>query len=229
MPGARIGGSVRSVVELRLGRRKEATVALDHDRVRALHARLVAGDPVASAELAEVVLPEVAVRLARRWPRAQGTDQIHDAIVEVFVQYIRSPTRYDPARSTLIGWLQMQAHADLTNDYRSPTRSFHQQRVTLMPTHAVANETSVRKLSLVSADTYPAEEEHETLDLVMAAVGDPVDRRLLALIVDGDTSTAAAAEVLGICDRPVDVQQQLVKQNKDRVKARVKRLLRSHP
>ena len=61
----------------------------------------------------------------------------------------------------------------------------------------------------------------------MAAVADPVDRQLLALIVDGDTSTAAAAEVLGICDRSVGEQQQLVKQNKDRVKAQVKRLLRS--
>ncbi len=202
-------------------------MAFDHDQVRALHARLVAGDPVASAELAEIVLPEVAARLARRWPRARSTDQVHDAIVEVFVQYVRSPTRYDPARSTLVGWLQMQAHADLTNDYRSPTRSFHQQRVTLIPSDAVANSPSVRKLGLVNTDTYPSEEEHEILDQVMAAVADPVDRQLLALIVDGDTSTAAAAEVLGICDRSVGEQQQLVKQNKDRVKAQVKRLLRS--
>jgi hypothetical protein len=202
-------------------------VAFDHDRVRALHARLVAGDPVASAELAEIVLPEIAVRLARRWPRARGTDQVHDAIVEVFMQYIRSPTRYDPARSTLVGWVQMQAHADLTNDYRSPTRSFHQQRVTLIPSDAVANSPSVRKLGLVSTDTYAAEEEHEILDQVMEAVADPVDRRLLALIVDGDTSTAAASEVLGICDRPVGEQRQLVKQNKDRLKAQIKRLLRS--
>lgn len=202
-------------------------MAFDHDRVRALHARLVTGDPVASAELAEIVLPEVVVRLARRWPRTRGTDQVHDAVVEVFVQYVRSPIRYDPARSTLVGWLQMQAHADLTNDYRSPTRSFHHQRVTLIPSDTVANTVSVRKLGLVSTDTYPAEEEREALDRVLAAVVNPVDRRLLALIVDGDSSTAAAAKVLGICDRPVDEQQQLVKQNKDRVKAQVKRLLRS--
>jgi hypothetical protein len=202
-------------------------VAFDHDQVRALHARLVAGDPVASAELAEIVLPEVAVRLARRWSRARSTDQVHDATVEVFVQYVRSPTRYDPARSTLVGWLQMQAHADLTNDYRSPTRSFHQQRVTLIPSDGVANSPSVRKLGVVNTDTYPSDEEHEILDQAMAAVADPVDRRLLALIVDGDTSTAAAAEVLGICDRPVGEQRQLVKQNKDRVKAQVKRLLRT--
>ena len=72
------------------------------------------------------------------------------------MQYVRSPTRYDPARSTLVGWLQMQAHADLTNDYRSPTRSFHQQRVTLIPSDAVANSPSVRKLGLVNTDHIPA-------------------------------------------------------------------------
>jgi hypothetical protein len=216
------------VVELGLRRRKDTGVAFDHDRVRALHARLVAGNPVASAELAELVLPEVALRLARRWPRTRGTDQVHDAVVEVFVQYVRSPNRYDPVRSSLVGWLQMQAHADLTNDYRSPARSFHQQRVSLIPSDAVAKSQSVRKLGLVSTDTYPVEEDHEVLDQVMEAVADPVDRRLLALIVDGDTSTAAAAEVLGIGDRPVGDQQRLVKQNKDRVKTQVKRLLRSN-
>lgn len=61
-----------------------------------------------------------------------GTDGVHDAAVEVFVAYVRDPERYDPSRSNMVGWLQMQAHGDLTNDYRSPKRSFHQRSVSVM-------------------------------------------------------------------------------------------------
>ena len=201
-------------------------VAFDHNRARALHARLVAGDRVASDELAEFVLPEVADRLGRQWPTLAGSDAVHDAAVEVFVAYLREPERYDPSRSNLVSWLQMQAHGDLTNDYRSPKRSFHQRRVALLR-EGVEGEDFARNLHLVKSDDYPSDVERGALDDALTALDDDRDRRLLALLLDGDTSTETAAVVLGISHLPLDEQRNEVKKNKDRIKAKVKRRLGS--
>jgi RNA polymerase sigma-70 factor (ECF subfamily) len=214
-------------VELRLTTRKMGAVAFDHDQVRDLHARLVAGDRVASSDLAELVLPELVARLRHRWPRA-GADAVHDAAVQVLVDYLREPERYDPSRSNLVSWLQMQAHGDLTNDYRSPKRSFHQRRVTLMRDD-VEGEGFARNLRLMRSDDYPSDIERDALDKALGALVDDRDRRLLALLLDGDTSTAAAANVLGISHLPDEEQQAEVKRNKDRIKARVKRHLGARP
>lgn len=203
-------------------------VAFDYDRVRGLHARLVAGDRVASGELAELLLPELADRLNRQWPTLAGTDLVHDAVVEVFVVYLRHPERYDPSRSSLVSWLQMQAHGDLTNDYRSPKRSFHQRRVALMR-DGVEGEDFARNLRLVRSDDYPSDVERDALDEALGALDDDRDRRLLALLLDGDTSTAAAATILGISHLPDEEQQAEVKRNKDRIKAKVKRRLGGRP
>ncbi len=203
-------------------------VAFDHDQVRDLHARLVAGDRVASGDLAELVLPELVDRLRRRWPTLAGADAVHDAAVQVFVGYLREPERYDPSRSNLVSWLQMQAHGDLTNDYRSPRRSFHQRRVALMRDD-VEGEDFARNLRLMRSDDYPSDIERDALDKALGALDDDTDRRLLALLLDGDTSTAAAANVLGISDLPDEEQQAEVKRNKDRIKARVKRHLGGRP
>ena len=203
-------------------------MAFDHDRVRALHVRLVAGDRVASGQLAEVLLPELADRLGRQWPTLAGTDAVHDAAVEVLVAYLRDPERYDPSRSNLVSWLQMQAHGDLTNDYRSPKRSFHQRRVALMR-EGVEGEDFARKLRLVRSDDYPSDVQRDAVDQALGALDDDRDRRLLALLLDGETSTAAAADILGLSHLPVDEQQTEVKRNKDRIKAKVKRRLGGRP
>lgn len=203
-------------------------MAFDHDLARELHARLVDGDRIASEELARVVLPEVVGRLARQWRALAGTDAVHDAAVEVLVVYLRDPQRYDPSRSNLVSWLYMQAHGDLTNDYRSPRRSFNQRRVAPLR-ESVESEDFARNLRLVESDTYPSDVERDALDDALTALDHDRDRRLLALLLDGDTSTKAAADALGIGHLPMEEQQIEVKRNKDRIKARIKRHRGSRP
>lgn len=203
-------------------------MAFDHDRVRDLHGRLVAGDRVAPAELFGMVVPELARRLSDRWQSLRGTDAVHDAAVEVFVGYLKAPERYDPERSTLVGWLQFQAQGDLTNDYRSPRLSFDQRRVAVAGLDLVEELARTRKSAHVTVDAYPSDEETGRLRLVLAVVDDPIDRALLGLIIDGDRSTAAAAAVLGIDHLPEADQVRVVKQHKDRIKVKVRRLLKEH-
>jgi len=203
-------------------------VAFDHDRARELHARLINGDRVASEELAALILPELVIRLSGQWPTPAGTDAVHDAAVEVFVAYLGHPEQYDPSRKNLVSWLQMQAHGDLINDYRSPKRSFDRRRVSPIREDVEA-EDFARNLRLVKSDDYPSDVGRDALDKALGALDGDEDRRLLALLLDGDTSTEAAAEVLGISHLPLDVQRAEVKKNKDRIKAKVKRHLGSQP
>lgn len=211
---------------VRLFHWKDVVVAFDQDRVRALHGRLLAGDRVAPAELSKLVVPELVRRLSGRWPSLRGTDAVYDAAVEVFVAYLKAPERYDPSRGTLVGWLQTHAQGDLTNDYRSAPRSFDRRQVATVGVDPVAELSGSRKEAHVTIDAYPSDEEGSAMRRAVDALDDPRDRALLGLIIDREGSTATAAAVLAIEHLPHAEQARLVKQNKDRVRARVRRLLK---
>jgi hypothetical protein len=92
---------------------------LADDPVRAAHERLLAGDRVASEELAALLLRPLVERLEHRWPRWANIEVLYDAAVDVFLDYVAAPERYDLELKTLLGWLEFAAHRDLTNRYRS--------------------------------------------------------------------------------------------------------------
>ncbi len=89
------------------------------------HGRLVAGDRVASEELAGRVLGRLLKRLRRRWPKWAPTHVLYDAVVDVFLDYVDAPQRCDPARASLLGWLVLAAHRDVVNVYRSGRKRFN--------------------------------------------------------------------------------------------------------
>ncbi len=86
--------------------------------------RLLRGDPVAPADAAELLLDPVVAHLQYKWPDIAYTDACRDAAVDVLVTYLADPSRYLPNQSSLVGWLVMQAHRDLINDYDSRPKRF---------------------------------------------------------------------------------------------------------
>lgn len=202
-------------------------MAVDHNRVHAAHERLLTGDPTATAELFELLLRPLVDRLNSRWPTRTHTDETHDAAINVLVDYIAAPQRFDPARSTLLHWLGVQAHADLINDYRSTKKAFERD---LILVDDVAKARSGRKRPGVtrkrpaSYDDYPSERDSPFLRRVAAAFPDPADRGLIRLMSDGERSTVAAAEVLGVGDLPPKEQAFVVKRHKDRIMKKLRRM-----
>jgi hypothetical protein len=69
-----------------------------HERVRALHERLLAGDRMATADLYRLLLGSLVARLRYRWPRLAHTDATHDEAMKVLNDYLAAPKRYDAAR-----------------------------------------------------------------------------------------------------------------------------------
>lgn len=202
-------------------------MAVDHERVRATHERLLADDPTATAELFELLLPALVDRLNSKWPTRAHTDEAHDASIKVMIDYFGAPQRYDPARGTLLHWLAIQAHADLVNDYRSAKKAFERDlelRDDVAEARVRRNRPGVRTTEPGVRDSYPSDIESPFLRRVASEFPEAADRRLIKLLIDGERSTTAAAEALGVADLPPPEQAAAVKRHKDRIMKKLRRM-----
>lgn len=186
-----------------------------------LHRRVLAGDPVVRAEVFELLLDPLVDRLAFRWPRLRGTEQLGDQAIDAIMGYLGAPARYDPARSSLLTYLALDAHGDLLNSYRRST----------LPTESlevVELDPSRRKMLSVEPDHHPSDSGVlELLEQVRHALPDERDQRVVALMMNGERSTDLFAAALGIATLDGRAQREGVKRAKDRIKKRLARLMDS--
>ncbi len=204
------------------------------DPIRAAHDRLVAGDRVASEELASLLLDPLLARLRRRWPRWKHTDVLHDAAVDVMLDYLQAPERYDPGSGPLLRWLEVAAHRDLTNTYRSARQ---RQAVELVPLSAVGDpkraphEIPNGAAPMGQARLAPDPANAERLDglgawrRVRQACPDKSERELIwACWVEGERSTEVLANILGVDHLPVEQRRRRVKDARDVARRKLLRM-----
>lgn len=191
-----------------------------------IHRCLLAGDPTASADAATLLLDPLVNGLKARWPLLARTDACYDAAVEVVSMYLVAPARYDPSRSSLLGWLTMQAHGDLCNDHASPSKRF--ERSWLVESSLAADPDTGQPPTVgdtVTFDVLPDVGGSQLFQTVRDAFPDIRDRQLIWLIcVEGSRSTEEAARVLGLEDLPPPHLTAEVRRHKDRVMQRLRRL-----
>lgn len=196
---------------------------------RALHARLLARDPVAWSELADLHLSGLAAFL-RRVFSPDDPALAEDVATDLLVDLMRHPERYDPTRMSLRGYLRMAARRDFFNRIKSEQR--HRQRLVPFPdedTPGVEDSRRPRNLFLESAED-PADvvEQQVSTDAELEAILDdaftPQEREILDLMLDDVRSTRVYAERLGITHLPPDQQRREVKRVKDRLGKRLRRL-----
>jgi DNA-directed RNA polymerase specialized sigma24 family protein len=195
-------------------------------RVLGAHQRLLAGDPVASADLYELLLVPVVRALRRRWPDASWEEAVEDAAIDALVQHIRAAERYDPARASLLGWLVWQANADLINVYRSAQRQF-ERNVEIQSQLRNDSDDAEQSLDTMggASDRYPVLENTGMWARIRAAFPDRRERELIwRCWVEGERSTEVAAAILGFTGLPAAEQQQQVKNVKDRIKKKLQRM-----
>jgi RNA polymerase sigma-70 factor (ECF subfamily) len=204
------------------------------DPVRTAHERLLAGDRVASEELAALLLRPLVERLERRWPRWAHTEVLYDAAVDVFLDYVAAPERFDLERKTLIGWLEFAAHRDLTNRYRS-TRQ--RRAIELVPTSSIGDpersaiELPPRANPVGLARVSPDPANAERLDAlgvwrrIRQLFPDERERELVwACWVEGERSSDRLAEILGVDHLPVEQRRRRVKDARDVAKRKLRRM-----
>jgi RNA polymerase sigma-70 factor (ECF subfamily) len=186
----------------------------------ALHLRLTAGDKTALDECVVRWLPELVQRLTYRNPSVAARDDqlIASAALDALFDYTLEPDKYDPERSSLAYYLLNAAQRDLINALaREKTQSREASSINLV-------EFSLPDRNNMENDTVERVDAAALMEQVMKEITDPLDRRMLALMLQGERATAAYATVLGIEDLPDHEQKIRVKRHKDRISKRLERL-----
>ena len=87
-----------------------------------LHERLLGGDPVAPAKLAERLVPRLRARLAGWAATVDDPHMVPSAIGLVIARYLTDPARFDPERGGLAAYLAMEVRGDVRNELDSRRR-----------------------------------------------------------------------------------------------------------
>lgn len=183
-----------------------------------LHRRLRDGrDNLVSAEIAERFLPPLVQALGRRFARLPDPHQIESAAIDSLLHYFTQPEKFDPAKGSLLGYLYLDAARDLLN--------WLARQKKVVELQAAAPEYEMPDEAADNPEARLIEQASPLVRRALARVTNPLDRELLALLLDGTRETAAYAAVLGIADRPPREQAELVKRHKDRLKKFLQREL----
>ncbi len=189
-----------------------------------LHRRLLAGDPVAPAELAELAIEPLAHELRIGKGRVRDETLSIDAATDAVLELAKRPETYDPSVMAVWSFLYMAARRNLAN--RLVAEGRHARRIlrsgSVELREPARNEDSENPLDKL------AEAESAGKGLANLASG-PMDSlssedlAVLRLVAGGERDTARFAAVMGVADRPREEQQKLVKQAKDRLLKRLRR------
>jgi hypothetical protein len=183
-----------------------------------LHQRLVAGDVTASAELAELFLPIITDRLARIFPQLDDVHMVDTAVEDALLNYIERPTQYKPEKLGLESYLVMSAKWDLVNLLDLQKKDFLISLAEIVELMDIDMEQGIELIDPQDVEEIVSNRLSITWKNLKSLLPNPVDQRLLQLMMDGVRETDAYAEILGIRDLIIEEQKHIVKRNKDRIK-----------
>jgi hypothetical protein len=146
-----------------------------------LHERLLAGDPVAPAELAERLLPLLRARLAGWAATVDDPHMVPSAVGLVIARYLTDPARFDPERGGLTGYLAMEVRGDVRNELDSRRRRRQHEAPVAEPVELEPHgrDSTVEEEALDAVD--PIGVSPAAVQAARQALGelDQVDRRML--------------------------------------------------
>jgi hypothetical protein len=185
---------------------------------RLLHERLIAGDELATAEIAELFMRPLVGKLTSLFPTVRDHHLISTAVEDAMLSYFARPAQFDPSKLNLFKYLRMAARSDLLNSLRRPR---------IVELTAPASEHVLENIrDPADLDDAMMLDDSPLLREVNGLLTSPVDREFFALMADGERKTAEYARVLGISDRPAGEQATVVKRHKDRLKKSLQRKLK---
>lgn len=185
---------------------------------KAIHNRILQGDPTAPAELAEQALPLVQSHLNRCPLDVKDSDLIDNAAIDALMAYIKNPASFKQDKRRLLGYLNMSAEGDLRNSLAKANRQRKRER----------RDESVELRVLPgnrddADDEVDRENEVDVESTLNELFSDPRDRQMAELVIEGVRPTDAFAKILRIQHLEPDQKQKEVKRHKDRIKKILRR------
>ncbi len=182
------------------------------------HQRILArDDPIAFAAFAELLYNSLVQDVRRRaGPRADPM-LIEEAVGEALLDYHDSPMRYDPKRSSLRSYLAMAAHRDFQNATAKEHRVSGRQVSLFDP--AFREQDIVGNQETVDSQM----QEEELWQRIDEVFPDPIERRIVTLILNKTRSPEPYAQTLGLCDLPYNERIREIRRVKYRITKRLRR------
>ncbi len=190
--------------------------------------RLLAGEPDAPSDLITLLLEPLIATLTRTFPTLPNPEVIIDTVTDTLFRFVQDPARFNPARGSLWNYLLMDARGDLRNRWQQERRRYQRERPfdpvahDLPDRNSDVEETVIR--ALVPGDLPADRSVANLIARLRAEIADSQDWQIVRLMLEGERSTVVYAQVLGIADLPPAEQRKRVKQAKDRLRVKLKRL-----
>ncbi len=193
----------------------------ENDPLPVLHRRLLDGDPLASEEVARLLLIPLAEETQRQYPRLDE-QLINDAVVEALLDYLAQPSRADAGGgSGPRAYLRRAAWRNAANLYRSGKRRKSREELWIRDSVGSGVEDGSALGTLIQ-DEERGERDSQIADL-RTLLPDSRDRAVLRLRLAGERRVKAFSEALGIAHLSAAEQRRIVKRTKDRIDKLIKR------
>ena len=192
-----------------------------------LHNRLISGDVIVSAELAEFFMPLMIGRLNRGFQNIDDPHLIETSVVDALMDYLTKPNQYDPNRGNLFSYLILKAKSDLLNYLRQNKKD--QSFLNLAEIVELEEDSSVYGVELIDdidIETIVIDKLSPIWNRLLTIIPDEKDQEIVKLMMNCVRETEIYAEVIGIKNLPDEDQFRIVKQNKDRLKKVILRHIR---
>jgi hypothetical protein len=185
----------------------------------AVHGRLVAEDPTASADLFEIVYgPLIGHAIKKHKALGMDEDRARDLAVGVLAELIERPEIFDPKKGGLFGFLCMMLDGDARNSGRDEA---NRQKKFLQ--FAVEVE-EIRGNSYVTSPETKLDAERIMARHRPEIIMEEGDQQVLDLMLQDEREYEPYAKALGIDSLPVEERRAEVKRRKDRIEKRLQRL-----
>lgn len=192
-----------------------------NEKALKLHEDLLAGSLIATAQLAELLLPEISKALTRKFSNINDEHLIQTAANEAVLYYLKSPGKFDPIRGSLIGFVWQKAESTVKNLLKAKKGiSEKEESVELPEDRAVySNEDGETVEQLLIRD----EQDNKVFQKLRELLPASSDQAVLELMMDGERETSRFAEILGVSGESSEDQFRVVKKCKDRIKKVIQR------
>jgi hypothetical protein len=187
--------------------------------IAVLHERVLIGHPAAVEALIERLLPILTSLVQRSFPRA-SEDLVMNGVEDALLEYARAPRKFDPSRGVpLLAFLRLAAVRNVSNLVRGESRRRARER-------KLAEEAEPIEWAQPTDSPDGTDDSLESVVQTVLASMNPEEQAIATLWLAGERRTDQLARALRIDHLPIDDQRRGLKRMKDRIRNRLRRLLR---
>ena len=199
------------------------------DKEREIHNLILSGDDLAFAKFCDAYYELIfnKVESFNKLIAAEDDTLIADIVTDTFLNYFKTPLRYDPEKQTLEKFLVMDAEGDLKNAWAKRKRQ-NKKFINSVELDTENGNSIINEDEFTPFDNLINKEAHEILEKKLNELfKNDMDITIASLMLAGERRSEEYAKILQIEHLSVEEQRLEVKKQKDRIDKVIRRKLRA--